>query len=332
MKEKSDNLRIRAVARDRSNPAQEVVVYHWGRILVFLVIAAVVLVGLGLYLWSWLGSGGDDPIQERLVAAGQVQEREQPDSQSASEASPPESDGPKFYFKPEPVEMPAEVPAEATPDVRDVDPVSESARSPEQSSAPDVAAASGSDSVSTNDDGTEAQPDIGETLPPKNVIDDPAATAPSDDAPAAPEPQATPESTAAADSESVDDTDTASVAADGNSYVEIASDHLARAQLTSALDGREPTDVMPMTVRMGSEDLIRVYYFNEWRGLKGRTVYHDWYRGDERMARVEIDAFLDSMRASSSKRINRQMLGDWHVETVTDSGEVLGIGYFRVTE
>jgi hypothetical protein len=38
------------------------------------------------------------------------------------------------------------------------------------------------------------------------------------------------------------------------------------------------------------------------------------------------------MRASSAKYINRNMLGQWRVEAVTQDGSVLGSGRFQVLE
>ena len=83
---------------------------------------------------------------------------------------------------------------------------------------------------------------------------------------------------------------------------------------------------------MSEEGIIRVFFFNHLLDLKGRTLFHDWYRDGERVARVTIQLYSDSMRASSAKYINRNMLGQWRVEAVTGEGSVLGSGRFQVLE
>jgi len=76
------------------------------------------------------------------------------------------------------------------------------------------------------------------------------------------------------------------IAGQSFAQVEVLSDHLTRAQLTPDLDGdREPMGYAPASILMNSDGLIRVYFFTEMDGLKGTTVYHDWYLGDERTAR-----------------------------------------------
>lgn len=113
--------------------------------------------------------------------------------------------------------------------------------------------------------------------------------------------------------------------------VEIQSEHLTRAQLTPDLDAeREPVGYAPEIIPMNSDGLIRVYFFTEMDGLKGATVHHDWYLEDERSARVTVHPHLDTMKASSSKFIDRHMRGKWRVEVHTDAGESLALSEFEV--
>lgn len=120
---------------------------------------------------------------------------------------------------------------------------------------------------------------------------------------------------------------TASAAA---AEVRILSEHLSRVQLTSGLLDKEPVDQAPALMPMNTDGLIKVYLFTRIEGLKGQTVFHDWYLGDERMARVSIDTLTDQMRASSSKYIDQHMLGKWTVMVRTAEGELLARGEFEV--
>lgn len=114
--------------------------------------------------------------------------------------------------------------------------------------------------------------------------------------------------------------------------VSIQSPHLQRATLTQNLQEKEPVGNLPGEVTMSEEGIIRVFFFNHLLDLKGQTLFHDWYRDGERVARVTIQPYSDSMRASSAKYINRDMLGQWRVEAVTGEGSVLGSGRFQVLE
>ncbi|WP_203141029.1 DUF2914 domain-containing protein [Marinobacter mangrovi] len=306
------NLRIRAATRQSDESGQDVVVYHWGRIIGVVLVSVIVLAILGFLLWSWVSGPDSADNQSRLVAAGKVVTGEpaspQPTLPTEPEAAADEKmnglpETPKNTESPQTDAPAGDTPSEsaepAAPNTEDTQ--TETATTAEGASVPETEAGAAT---------TQEEP---------SVIADPAqAPAPSDDT--GPDPFKIEEPAPAAPTD------------DGNSQVTIKSDHLLRAQLTPAVDGHEPTTVLPSLVHMGDNDLIKVYYFNELKGLKGHTVYHDWYLGDQRVARVSIDSYLDQMRASSSKNINRSMLGDWRVKTVTDEGDVLATGRFRVTE
>lgn len=112
--------------------------------------------------------------------------------------------------------------------------------------------------------------------------------------------------------------------------IELLSDHIIRAQLSTGLEEKEPIDEIPNVLTMNSDGLIRIYLFTEVQGMEGQLHFHDWYLEDERVARVEIRPSVDPMRASSAKYIDRHMVGDWRVEVVTEEGELLAKGEFSV--
>lgn len=112
--------------------------------------------------------------------------------------------------------------------------------------------------------------------------------------------------------------------------VEVLSDRIARAQLTNRMEQREPTDHAASVIPMNEEGLVTVYFYTELEKLKGKTVYHDWYLGDKRMARVTVRPGSDSVRAYSSKYIDRHMLGKWQVRVQTADGQRLAQSEFEV--
>lgn len=320
----SYNLKMRASTRKSEPRAEETVVYHWGRILGALV-SLLLIVFLVIWFFSTTpGSSvnysdsdtsdtpGEPDASESI--SGTIQ-REPLDQTNASESTTDQTtdaEEPAINGESNPPMMSNEIAApseniDETGSVDDATPASSEMSEDTVQSTPEPQLQE--DAVP---EATDSAPQMADT-PPGSVIDDPAdRPAPTDD----PQPEA----------ESADSGD------DGQANLEIASDHLQRAQLTWEIRDREPTTALPASISLGSKEVIRVYFFNELQGLKGQTVYHDWYLNDERVARVDINTYLDQMRASSGKYINQEMLGEWRVEAVTESGENLGTGSFSVSK
>lgn len=101
-------------------------------------------------------------------------------------------------------------------------------------------------------------------------------------------------------------------------------------QLTSNLSNKNPTDLLGGEINMDGQQLIKLYAYSELTNLKGERVFHEWYKGSKRMARIPVGVYLDNMRASSSKYIDPTMAGDWHLKIVRRNGEQLGRMDFRV--
>lgn len=101
-------------------------------------------------------------------------------------------------------------------------------------------------------------------------------------------------------------------------------------QLTSALENKSPTDRLSGEIRLGDRQLVKVYAYSELTNLKGEQIYHEWYQGNKRVARIPVGVYLDDMRASSSKYIDQTMLGDWRLEITRANGQQLGRMDFRV--
>ncbi len=111
----------------------------------------------------------------------------------------------------------------------------------------------------------------------------------------------------------------------------IESNRIARAQLTHGVNKSEPVDRLGNVVSMNADKLIRVYLFTGMEGLKGETLYHDWYLSGKKMARVKIKVRSNQTSASSSKFIDQYMMGDWKVQVTTSRGDELVSARFNVT-
>ncbi len=171
-----------------------------------------------------------------------------------------------------------------------------------------------------------------EPAAPEPVAPQPAAPQPATPQPAAPQPAAPQPATpqpAAPPSALADASNPEADSPAGPEYT-IATPDLLRLQLSWTVRDFEPLDRIESVVSLAGRDLLRVYLFTELAGSSGQTVYHDWYLGDTRVARVPVRVTRDPMRISTSKRINSSMLGGWRAEAVREDGSLLGRVVFRV--
>ena len=166
------------------------------------------------------------------------------------------------------------------------------------------------------------QPAEPQPAAPQPAAPQPAAPQPATPQPATPQPAAPPSALADASNPEAD-------SPAGPEYT-IATPDLLRLQLSWTVRDFEPLDRIESVVSLAGRDLLRVYLFTELAGSSGQTVYHDWYLGDTRVARVPVRVTRDPMRISTSKRINSSMLGGWRAEAVREDGSLLGRVVFRV--
>jgi hypothetical protein len=94
---------------------------------------------------------------------------------------------------------------------------------------------------------------------------------------------------------------------------------VARAQFSTAIESREPTDSLETL----ENDVNRVYFFTELVDLTGRTVTHRWEKDGVPMAEVEFQVGGPRWRVHSSKSLEPAWVGTWTVTVVDDSGRVL---------
>jgi hypothetical protein len=112
--------------------------------------------------------------------------------------------------------------------------------------------------------------------------------------------------------------------------ISILSRSVKRVLLTSNVIEGEPIDTLGAVIPMNDKGLIRVYLFMETSGLKGQTLFHDWYWKGKRMAHARIPIGRNAHEAASSKFIDRIMMGPWEVKIVDEKGKVLAKAAFEV--
>ena len=96
-------------------------------------------------------------------------------------------------------------------------------------------------------------------------------------------------------------------------------DAVARAQFTSEVVSREPTDSLDQL----STEHDRVFFFTEFVGLQGHSLVHRWEYGGEVMANVPFEVGGPRWRVYSSKTLAPEWIGEWTVTVLDEAGRVL---------
>ncbi len=97
------------------------------------------------------------------------------------------------------------------------------------------------------------------------------------------------------------------------------SNHVKRAQFTSAVVDREPVDALDSL----STDVDSVFFFTEIIDLAGDTLTHRWMYKGEVMAEVLFAIGGPRWRVHSSKNLMDDWVGTWAVEVLDGSGTTL---------
>ncbi|WP_020407254.1 DUF2914 domain-containing protein [Hahella ganghwensis] len=112
--------------------------------------------------------------------------------------------------------------------------------------------------------------------------------------------------------------------------VSVYTDQLRRVVLTTELRNFEPINEIQGAVQSREDRAVKVILFTEIEGMTGKEVFHNWYLGDRRLARIRIKPHRSPMRASSSKHIDQHMTGSWTVKVTDNSDQVLAVARFEV--
>lgn len=108
----------------------------------------------------------------------------------------------------------------------------------------------------------------------------------------------------------------------------ISSKNIVRTQLATRREGLEPANSVDNKVQARDRGAVRVYYFNELHGLKGRTVTHQWIHNGKVYANVEAEVKGNAWRMYSSKALNSTMTGEWKINVTDEQGNTLATRSF----
>ena len=98
-----------------------------------------------------------------------------------------------------------------------------------------------------------------------------------------------------------------------------AEAEVSRAQFTSSMLDREPTDELS-AIALNTE---KMFFFTELRNMDGKTVTHRWSLNGAVMAEVSFNVRASRWRVYSSKTLLPEWRGDWVVDVLDDAGTVI---------
>lgn len=108
------------------------------------------------------------------------------------------------------------------------------------------------------------------------------------------------------------------------------SSGLIKAQLTSNIRQRQPVDNIDQ-ISLGGKSSRPIFLFLHLNKFRGEKILINWYYRDQSIARIVLPVGNNDWRTYSSKVLNRNRLGPWHVTASDQAGNLLAEFKFRVT-
>ena len=99
-----------------------------------------------------------------------------------------------------------------------------------------------------------------------------------------------------------------------------ATGSVARAQFTSAVQDREPTDQI---TTLGT-DKTQISFFTELKDLANHKVTHRWEHNGQTLLEISFDVGGDRWRVYSTKTLDPSSTGEWKVSVIDQDGGTLG--------
>jgi len=99
---------------------------------------------------------------------------------------------------------------------------------------------------------------------------------------------------------------------------------VARAQFTSAIQDREPTDKVSKLLN----DKSRIYFFTEIKDAPNQKITHRWEHDGKVVSETSFDIGGNRWRVYSNKTLDPKQTGEWKVSVVDEAGSTLGTSTF----
>jgi len=99
---------------------------------------------------------------------------------------------------------------------------------------------------------------------------------------------------------------------------------VARAQFTTAVQDREPTDKVSTLLN----DKSRIYFFTEIKDAPNQKITHRWEHDGKVVHEMSFDVGSSRWRVYSNKTLDPKQTGEWKVSVVDEAGNTLGASTF----
>lgn len=103
-----------------------------------------------------------------------------------------------------------------------------------------------------------------------------------------------------------------------------------RSVLARRIVNKEPVQAFNDSIRISKGQSVTINYFTEIKGMKGKSVYHEWSKNNRTVFRRRIHITGDRWRASSRKVFNQTSAGQWQTRTVDDRKQILDRKNFTI--
>ncbi|WP_292996019.1 DUF2914 domain-containing protein [Nitrosomonas sp.] len=111
------------------------------------------------------------------------------------------------------------------------------------------------------------------------------------------------------------------------------SDHpeVARAQLSHAIEEREPVDSID-AIQLHPGESQSIHFYLHLKNLQGKNIRINWYHDDKLDSQLALQVHNNNWRTHASKQLDHRRLGPWRVELVDESGNLLAARSFTVSQ
>ena len=111
------------------------------------------------------------------------------------------------------------------------------------------------------------------------------------------------------------------------------SDHpeVVRAQLSHAITEREPVDSID-AIQLHAGESKSIHFYLHLKNLQGKNIRINWYHDDKLDSQLALQVHNNNWRTHASKQLDHRRLGPWRVELIDESGNLLAMRNFIVTQ
>ncbi|MDT4328352.1 DUF2914 domain-containing protein [Methylomonas sp. MED-D] len=112
----------------------------------------------------------------------------------------------------------------------------------------------------------------------------------------------------------------------------IYSRKVIRASLTYGIKDTEPTEQVKSASVQIRKEPIELYYFNEVKNLKGKTLFHQWFKDGQPVLKKTIEVKDNKAKVWTAKNLSSRDKGQWRVQLLGKKGELYSETGFDVIQ